>query len=368
MNEGVEGFTASRLTLARERRGITQTRLSELVGVSARTIKAYEAASSKPTEGTLDEISRVLSFPRAFFVAPPIERLMREAASFRALTRASASLRNRTIAAGTLALEFHSFLADRFDLPPLDLPDHRGLTPAAAAECVRLAWGIGQKPIGNVVHLLELHGVRVFSLSEDCNEIDAFSVWSSGTPFVFLNNQKTPERSIFDAAHELGHLVLHRHGEPQGRELEKEADAFAGAFLLPEAGVRATAPSMPTIASLTRMKRTWRTSIAALGYRMHELGLMSAWHYKHFSIELSRRGRSNEPEPLGRETSAILKKALSSLLEDGVTLRDVARELALPVNEVQALAFGLHVVEGNGARGGPAEPGGSRGAHLRLVT
>ncbi len=36
------------------------------------------------------------------------------------------------------------------------------------------------------------------------------------------------------------------------------------------------------------------------GYRMHELGLMSAWHYKHFSIELSRRGRSNEPEPLGQ--------------------------------------------------------------------
>jgi len=52
----------------------------------------------------------------------------------------------------------------------------------------------------------------VCSLAEQCREVDAFSLWRHGSPFVFLNTQKTPEHSRFDVAHELGHLVLHRHG------------------------------------------------------------------------------------------------------------------------------------------------------------
>jgi Zn-dependent peptidase ImmA (M78 family)/transcriptional regulator with XRE-family HTH domain len=349
MSLGVDNFTASRLVLARERRGLTQRKLSELVGVSDRMIKAYEAGEKNPAPETLGTLARELKFPLAFFEAPHVEQLQLEAASFRALSKASAALRHRTVAAGTIALELHRYLAERFDLPTPDVPDVRAAsTPSKAAEMVRHQWGLGQKPISNVVHLLELHGIAVFSLSEDCESIDAFSIWNGGTPFVFLNNRKTPERSIFDAAHELGHLVLHRHGTPQGRKAEVEADEFASSFLMPESAIRATAPRMVTIASLAAMKSTWKVSVAALGYRMHDLGLISDWHYKHFNIELSRRGRSNEPAPLPRETSAVIRKSLAVLAEEGVTLREIARELRLPVAELQALAFGLGVVEGDG--------------------
>src|SRR3546814_6566541 len=54
---------------------------------------------------------------------------------------------------------------------------------------------------------------------EDTKNVDAFSCWRNGQPFVFLNTFKSAERSRFDAAHELAHLVLHRHGGPQGREI-----------------------------------------------------------------------------------------------------------------------------------------------------
>jgi Zn-dependent peptidase ImmA (M78 family)/transcriptional regulator with XRE-family HTH domain len=361
MSLGVDTFTASRLILARERRGLTQRKLSELVGVSDRMIKAYEAGEKNPTAETLGVIARELRFPISFFEAKPIELLQLEAASFRALSKASSALRNRTVAAGTIALELHRYLADRFDLPKPDLPDLRATTPAKAAESVRHQWGLGQKPIANVVHLLELHGVVVFSLSEDCESIDAFSIWHNGTPFVFLNTRKTAERSIFDAAHELGHLVLHRHGPPQGREAEVEADQFASSFLMPESAMRAVAPRLVTIATLAAMKKSWKVSVAALGYRLHALGLVSDWHYKHFNIELSRRGRSNEPAPLARETSAVIRKALAALDEEGVTLRDIAVELHLPLAELQALAFGLGVVAGDGTN-----PSAGRGA-LRLV-
>ncbi|WP_438036372.1 helix-turn-helix domain-containing protein [Sorangium sp. So ce204] len=361
-NEGVASFSRSRLILARERRGMTQRQLSALVGVSDRMVKAYESGQCNPTIDTLHKISRALSFPPSFFERPPVDALKLESASFRALTKAGAPLRHRTVAAGTLALELHRFLLERFELPRPDVPDLRNHTPESAAESLRLMWGLGQRPISNYVHLLELHGVCVFSLSEDCDSIDAFSVWRNGTPFVFLNNRKTAERSMFDAAHELGHLVMHQHGIPQGRHAEKEADAFAANFMLPASAIRAAAPRMATIASLAAMKQTWRASVAALGHRLHELGLMSDWHYKQFNIELSRRGRHNEPAPLARETSALLRKALAALSEEGIGIRDIARELCMPVSDVQSLSFGLQLVEGSGD--GSGTPRGT----LRSIT
>src|SRR5438094_162699 len=80
------------------------------------------------------------------------------------------------------------------------------------------------------------------ALAIDAKEVDAFSMWHGETPFVFLNTKKSCERSRFDAAHELGHLVLHRHGVPQGQQAEAEANAFASAFLMPRASVLAMAP------------------------------------------------------------------------------------------------------------------------------
>ncbi len=58
----------------------------------------------------------------------------------------------------------------------------------------------------------------MFSLAPDCLDADAFSTTYSGTPYVFLSTRKTGERGRFDAAHELGHLVLHsEHRIPGGR-------------------------------------------------------------------------------------------------------------------------------------------------------
>lgn len=355
MTESLDAFTPSRLRLARERRGLTQRRLSELANVSDRMVKAYESGEKSPGETTLAALSDALGFPRAFFEAPPLDVLSLEAASFRALTKASAGVRNRAVSAGTIALEFHRFLSERFDLPKPNLPDLRDVDPQRAADTIRHRWGLGQRPIPHVVRVLELHGVRVFSLSEDCDSIDAFSLWRDGIPFVFLNTRKTAERSIFDAAHELGHLVLHRHGTPQGHEAESTADTFASNFLMPEAAMKAVAPKLATVSAVASLKTQWRASVAALGYRLHAIGRMSDWHYRHFNIELSRRGRANEPAPLSRETSAILEKTLKALEDEGTSLRDIARELHVPVSELRSLAFGLHAVDG---RGSVSEPRG----------
>lgn len=50
-----------------------------------------------------------------------------------------------------------------------------------------------------MIHLLEKHGVKVFFLSENTADIDAFSFWKDNIPYIFLNTKKTGERSRFDA-------------------------------------------------------------------------------------------------------------------------------------------------------------------------
>ena len=62
-------FTPSRLTLARKRRGLMKNKLAELVGVTGRSISAYEAGESEPSEATVDALASTLRFPKEFFSA-----------------------------------------------------------------------------------------------------------------------------------------------------------------------------------------------------------------------------------------------------------------------------------------------------------
>jgi Zn-dependent peptidase ImmA (M78 family) len=214
--------------------------------------------------------------------------------------------------------------------------------PEAASESVRRSWDLGELPIKNMVHLLESKGVRVFSLSLDATEVDAFSMWHQKTPFVFLNTMKSAEHSRFDAAHELGHLVMHRHGAPQGQDAERDANAFASAFLMPRADVLAHAPRLATVDHLVKLKKYWTVSVAALAYRLHTAGVLTDWHYRTLCIEIASRGyRKKEPDEAPRETSQVLAKVFAALRDESVVKRDIASKLDITPEEIEQLVFGL---------------------------
>jgi Zn-dependent peptidase ImmA (M78 family)/DNA-binding XRE family transcriptional regulator len=373
-------FSPTRLTIARHRRAWSKSDLARRVSLSLRSISDYENGNAEPSPDSLERLAHVLSFPVDFFSAPEIEPIERDSASFRALSTMTAGQRNAALAAGTIAIEFAEWMDRRFVLPMPDLPEHAG-QPETAARSIRQAWALGERPIRNLVHLLEQHGVRVFSLAELCREVDAFSVWRNGTPYVFLNTMKSPERSRLDAAHELGHLVLHRHAHAacsqrvgdddedvssfHGREAEAEANAFASAFLMPRAALRATAPRMPTFDQLVQLKRTWRVSLAALAHRLHAIGAMNDWQYRSLCIEFSKKGyRTHEPHGLDeRETSQVLAKVFAELRKKGTGRQDVARALRVQLSDLDELIFGLAVAGVDGAAESASTPRG----HLRLV-
>jgi Zn-dependent peptidase ImmA (M78 family) len=200
----------------------------------------------------------------------------------------------------------------------------------------------------------------VYSLADNCRDVDAFAFWHGPAPFVVLNTTKSGERGRFDAAHELGHLVLHREDRmPQGPQAEQEADSFASAFLMPRASVLAQVPRMPSVDQVIEAKTRWRVSAMALAHRLHEVGLSSDWHYRQLCVELSKRGyRRTEHNGIPREPSQVLNKVFAALRADGIRPATIARELDITLAELNNLVFGLVISaqDGGKATTAPSRP------------
>lgn len=332
-------FNASRLALARMRRQLTKKELSERSGVSTPTLTRLEnGETSDPEHETVQAISDALRYPAEFFYLDDAEKLTTEAVSFRSLSSLTARQRDAALGAGVIAFELHDWVASRFDLPVPDLLDLRDEEPNAAADALRGHWGIGAKPVDHMVKLLESKGVRVFALAEQHKHVDAFSCWHEGVPFIFLNTFKSSERSRFDAAHELGHLSLHVHGASGGRDVEREADQFASAFLIHRGDLISHLPRVTSLHQLVAAKRRWGVSVAALARTAFDAKLISDWHYRDLCKQMSMLGyRSTEPEGLTREKSVLWRMVFEALWKDGVTREAVAKELRVPTDEIEAL-------------------------------
>lgn len=364
-------FTPDRLSLARMRRGMQKQELAERCNTTDRTVRAWEQGEWTPEESNVVLMSRALRFPTSFFYAPSLPMIDKDRASFRSMSSMKAAQRDSVHAAGTLCVPLAEWLVKRFKLPTFDVPDLGGRDPEASAIALREAWNLGIGPAPNMVHLLELHGVRVFSLVEDAREVDAFSFWSGPQGFVMLNTTKSVERGRFDAAHELGHLVMHQHVDLRSPEIERQANQFASAFLMPSAGISAQRLRTITLETALALKAQWHVSLGAMAHRLSQLGYLTEWQYREMAVEIQRRGwRTSEPNAMTRrETSQVLAKAFGPLRRPGHDPSAVAKLLHLGVEEVQRMIFGLVLIEPQpdikGAKP-PSTPPAAR-AHLRIV-
>lgn len=366
-------FTPARLAMARKRRGMTLTHLAKRIGLTMQSLSNAECGRHDPSEATLKSISEVLNFPPSFFMEPEPPEIVAEQVSFRARSKTSARARDAVLSAAALAVELHTWIDCRFELPKSNIPTiEQRMTPEVAATHVRARWGLNPLAgISNVVKLLEAHGVAVYSLPPEYGDVDAFSFWIDGRPFVMLNPLKSAERGRFDGAHELGHLVLHAQPEcnPDSRSQEKEANAFASAFLMPEESVKSVVRTSPTTDEILRYKKRWRVSALALACRLHELDIISDWGYRRAVDELGAMGfRSGEPRGIQREQSYILQNVLSSLRARGISFHKLSAELHLYPSDLNEIMFGLAMVPVLGRLSGlPFQGPQANGAPLKVI-
>lgn len=348
-------FSSERFKLARQRRRMTGKALAEAAGITAVTVSKMENGH-QPDTWVVERIAKALGYPTAFFYLYAVDFPDCETVSFRSLKKMSASERDASLAAGALGVELYRWIEDSFNLPSPDLIDlsKERNRPETAARLLRQHWQLGERPIGNILKLLESKGIRILSLSENTRHVDAYSFWHNDIPYIFLNQEKSAERSIFDSAHELGHLVLHFHaGARNEKGAEMQADRFASAFLMPDADVMNHVRNVQSASQLIAAKGRWKVSAMALAYRLHALNLLSEWTYRSICIELGKRGyRSGEPIGVERETSTVLAQVLTALWGKKLTKNDIADSLQIPIEEVESLIFRL---------AGPARPLGTGG-------
>lgn len=328
----MSNFSASRLSLARRKRGLTQTKLADLCNVSQQYVSSLEQGKEVPTESFVEHLAVTLQFQPTFFYGNEVELIPKDGPSFRARQSMSSQVRDMALATGETAIEIVSpDLNQRFVLPKSQIPDLTGYSPEEAAESLRLEWKLGYEPIKNMVHLLESKGVEVYWLNEDNPSLDAFMFWRD-KPYVLLNSSKNAgDRSRFDAAHELGHLVLHRSVEVvDGREIEEEANLFASAFLLPAEQFSQECLDRPNLEHLTALKERWKVSIQAMLMRGRTLGIYSEWQTRQAFQMISALGmRKKEPVPILPEESRLHKMILDSLQESGKGPKEYATLLGL---------------------------------------
>lgn len=351
-------FYPTRLITARQRRRMLKGELADAAGISSRSITFYEKGEREPSADVLSALAKALNCGVELFAMAPSETVNENKVSFRATTEMSARDKAEAISIASFASDVVRVVEADFELPPLALPDMRGIEPETAAEVLRNEWGLGEDPLPNVVHLLEAHGVRVFSLKRRTNALDAYATWVDGTPFTLLADGKSPEHGRFDGAHELFHLLAHREEKPQGREAEREAHGFASAFLLPAQAVERqffAARRGFVLDDVLKLKAPWRVSAAAYVKRLHSLKLISDEQYRDLFITMSARGwRKAEPAPrLQRsERSSILESAFREILRQKGAAR-VCKELGgIQPNDLSDLVFGIvpAVLEGEGQK------------------
>ena len=144
--------------IARKRRGLTLTQLAGLTGLSTRSISLYENGHTEPSADTLRQLAEALDVSPGFLGAPDVDEIPEDAVSFRALSKMTARQRDRALSAGRVALLISDWIDARFRLPDTDIPRLGGHEPESAAQMVRAHWGLGERPVSNVLHLLDPAG------------------------------------------------------------------------------------------------------------------------------------------------------------------------------------------------------------------
>jgi len=273
------------------------------------------------------------------------------------MSAATKSSRVRAIRRFAWLREITEYVEASVTLPPVIIPTPMSNVASLdeerieqLAEEVRDSLGLGRGPIANVVSVLEDHGVILSRVPLGAETLDAFSVWSEGgRPYVILSADKeSAARSRFDAAHELGHMILHRHLDARTlhsrsdfKVIESQAHRFAAAFLLPASEFAADF-LVPTLDALRELKSKWTTSIAMMIKRAQDLCLVPEDDARRLWIGLARRGwRMREPldESMPIEMPSVLKESFDLLLGDGgETAAGIVAALKLAPNDIEDLA------------------------------
>lgn len=349
---------AEKIKEARIARGYTLAELAEKIGVTRQSVSKYELGLSTPSASIFNNIVQTLGFPLAFFFTEDkVQAEHGEPIFFRSLKSADRKNRDISEIRAKWMKKICLFIKKYINFPKVNFPDlddslikdkYSFEDIEQIANLVRDYWNIGRGPIENLAFLLERNGFLISKLGINDEKIDAFSTWIAERPVIFLGSDKEcAVRSRFDLAHELGHAILHKHHHPSKLQepkslklIEKEANMFASAFLLPKDtfGMEIMSTSLDHFIML---KRRWKVSIQAMVYRCNELKYLTDDQTLYIRKKMAKLNmRKNEPldDELIPEKPVVIRQAVEMLLDKKIlTKRQIKETFNLPVEEIEEL-------------------------------
>lgn len=361
LQQVARAFDPARLVQARQLAKATKAQLQESVGVTATAIGQYERGEVRPRADTIVQLAKALSVPVGFFAyGRPRVPLEIAQASFRRLRATSVLQQQQAVAYAEQVWELSAYLEEQVEFPNLDLPTWSwtdeaessvAVDPVIAARALREHWGLGVKPIRHLVAEIERRGILVvlFSLSEEGDDqkrhIDAFSTTATPRPMIVLTPDKADDvmRHRFSAAHELGHIVLHRWHQTRDAHMERDADAFAAEFLTPRDELARELPRRFNLAKLQEIGQRWGVSVKSLVFRSKELELISEATSRRAYVTLATLARDGviRAESIARyagEVPDLLRHAIALLETVGISVSDIARSLQWSPAHVRKIA------------------------------
>jgi len=307
-------FNRGLLRVARQRKQLAQGEAAQRLGVTQVTLSRYESGVTVPAEDFVRRAAAVFELPVSFFYQPdaafgspvsvhPMWRKKHDVTA-KELDGIVAELNIRAIHIRRMleAVEF----TPQADIPRLD-PDEYGGDVERIAALVRAHWLIPRGPLDNLTETVERAGAVVIHSYLGGSAVSGVTVSAPGLPpMVALNREQPADRMRFTLAHELGHLVMHRFPGP---DMEREANAFASALLMPAADMKAALSGRIDLRRFAALKPEWRVSMQGLLYRAETLGYVSkseaGWLWRQFGAS---RMRLAEPPELDfpHETPGVI--------------------------------------------------------------
>ncbi|MBK7105910.1 MAG: ImmA/IrrE family metallo-endopeptidase [Ignavibacteriae bacterium] len=358
MND-IKSFNPEKLIEAREFRKITKNELSKKIDVSVQSLVAYEKGKAIPSFDSMKKLVEALRFPYQFFFQNSVSDNVSKV-FFRSYASATKSERKSQIYRITWLTSVLSFIEKYFELNNANIPSdfYSNLSFKEIKEeqieyyanKLRIYWKIGLQPVTNMINLLESNSIIVAKGNSESSKIDAFSKVDPLTknPLVFLSSYKNNYyRTRFDAAHELGHIILHsnlRKEELTNENLtylEDQANYFAGAFLMP-AETFSRNFFYPSLDEFLRLKKFSGMSVAALIMRASNLNFISEETKTKLFMNYSKRKWRTNGEPLDNtilpEEPKFLSLCINALLEKKILkVGDIIEQLNLPLDEIANL-------------------------------
>ena len=333
-----------KLRMARRISNKTITKLSSEIGLTKQAISQFEYETAEPSGDSLMKIIRALNFPLQIYTTPFQNQMTVKHTFFRALASASELERGSFIERANLITHIYEYLDEHLYLPELDLPqlNHTDILNRdeieRLADDVRKYWGLGEKPIWNVVGLLEEKGVIVSTLSDSLLKIDGFTqVFKSKGNIkycvVLEKEKRSMARRNFSAAHELGHILLHTNliseeievDVIKHKEMERQANNFAACFLLPKEKFLKDLYAPTEYNCYVDLKQKWHISMTAMFLRARDLGVITEGEYialiKKYNYRITRNNQNGERlEPyddiIAVENPELFESALEFLFEN----------------------------------------------------